>query len=226
MTRSTKIILFSLALAVSVGLVLTWFLKPRVDVRWDGLMQPPAEPAEAVAITACAQQFQWTIWYPGADGEYGATDLRWIDPQNIIGLDRNDPRAHDDLLVQDAFHLPVDREVDMRIRSRDVLHAVYIPHLRVRMDAIPGMDTRFAFTPTRTTAEMRRDTAVRRALARQDDADPDKDASSSAFDFMLACNEVCGRGHFGMRIKLVVETEEEYKAWLAQQPTVAAALNW
>lgn len=105
----------------------------------------------------------------------------------------------DDKIMKGEFHLPVGREVEFVFRSRDVIHSAYMPHFRAQMNTVPGVPTRFKMTPTITTDSMR--TVVN---------DPD-------FDYVLLCNKVCGAAHFNMQMKLVVESEESYKAWLESQ---------
>ena len=105
----------------------------------------------------------------------------------------------DDKIMKGEFHLPVGREVEFVFRSRDVIHSAYMPHFRAQMNTVPGVPTRFKMTPTITTDSMR--TVVN---------DPD-------FDYVLLCNKVCGAAHFNMQMKMVVESEESYKAWLESQ---------
>ena len=105
----------------------------------------------------------------------------------------------DDKIVKGEFHLPVGQEVEFVFRSRDVIHSAYMPHFRAQMNTVPGVPTRFKFTPTITTDEMR---------AQQGDA---------TFDYILLCNKICGAAHFNMAIKIVIDTPEEYKAWLSEQ---------
>ena len=105
----------------------------------------------------------------------------------------------DDKIMKGEFHLPVGREVEFVFRSRDVIHSAYMPHFRAQMNTVPGVPTRFKMTPTITTDSMR--TLVN---------DPD-------FDYVLLCNKVCGAAHFNMQMKLVVESEESYNAWLESQ---------
>jgi cytochrome c oxidase subunit 2 len=95
--------------------------------------------------------------------------------------------------------LPKGVPVQLKIRARDVLHSVFMPHFRVKMDAVPGMPTTFWFTPTKTTEEMRSELG-----------NPD-------FNYELACTEVCGRGHFGMRKLIIVHEPEDFKKWLKEQ---------
>jgi cytochrome c oxidase subunit II len=82
-----------------------------------------------------------------------------------------------------------------------VLHSVFIPHMRVKMDAVPGMPTKFWFVADKTTADMRAETG-----------DP-------KFDYEIACTEVCGQGHFSMKMRLIVDDEASYKKWCAEQAT-------
>ena len=105
----------------------------------------------------------------------------------------------DDRIVKGEFHLPVGKEVEFVFRSRDVIHSAYMPQFRAQMNTVPGVPTRFKMTPTITTDSMR--TVLN---------DPE-------FDYVLLCNKVCGAAHFNMQMKVVVETEEQYAAWLAEQ---------
>jgi cytochrome c oxidase subunit 2 len=105
----------------------------------------------------------------------------------------------DDKIMKGEFHLPVGREVEFVFRSRDVIHSAYMPHFRAQMNTVPGVPTRFKMTPTITTDSMR--TVLN---------DPD-------FDYILLCNKVCGAAHFNMQMKVVVESEEQYNAWIESQ---------
>ena len=105
----------------------------------------------------------------------------------------------DDKIMKGEFHLPVGREVEFVFRSRDVIHSAYMPHFRAQMNTVPGVPTRFKMTPTITTDSMRM------VLN-----DPD-------FDYILLCNKVCGAAHFNMQMKVVVESEEQYNAWIESQ---------
>ena len=105
----------------------------------------------------------------------------------------------DDRIVKGEFHLPVGKEIEFVFRSRDVIHSAYMPAFRAQMNTVPGVPTRFKMTPTITTDSMR--TVLN---------DPE-------FDYVLLCNKVCGAAHFNMQMKVIVETEEQYAAWLAEQ---------
>ena len=109
--------------------------------------------------------------------------------------------GRDDKIVKGEFHLPVGKEVEFVFRSRDVIHSAYMPHFRAQMNTVPGVPTRFKMTPTITTDSMR---------TIMDDPD---------FDYILLCNKICGAAHFNMFINIIVESEEDYNAWLKEQKT-------
>lgn len=120
---------------------------------------------------------------------------------NYKDSNRDFSAANDDVLVKGEMVIPVGREVNFQIRSRDVIHSAYMPHFRAQMNAVPGMTTQFKFTPTITTSEMR---------AKLEDPE---------FNYVLLCNKVCGSAHYNMQMNIIVETEEKYQQWLAQQKT-------
>ena len=165
---------------------------------WVGVTQPAPDGAHVVEITG--YQFAWGIRYPGFDGQLGAYNFRKIDAINPLGIDVSDPKSSDDF-VSTQIHLPVGEPVLFKIRSRDVIHSVFVPYFRVQMNAVPGMPTRFWFIPTKTTQQMRDELG-----------DPE-------FDYELACNKICGTSHYAMRAVIVVEEPEEYRAWYAAQPS-------
>jgi cytochrome c oxidase subunit II len=163
---------------------------------WNAIMQPP--PADAIEIELTGKQFAWNIRYAGPDNEFGKTNFRMISAENELGFDWEDSAGKDDVMPGEIY-MPVNRAVLLKIRARDVLHSVYLPHFRVKMDAVPGMPTQFCFTPNKTTKEMR------------------AKLGNENFNYELACTEICGRGHFSMKRTVVVVTEEEYNEWLRKQ---------
>ncbi|MHC2991720.1 cytochrome C oxidase [Pontibacter sp. HJ8] len=161
-----------------------------------------AAPADAVVVEVMGKQFNWMVRYPGADNKLGTANFRLIDATNEFGVDFSDPNSMDDFMPRE-IHVPKGKPVLLKIRSRDVIHSVFLPHFRLKMDAVPGMPTKFWFVPTKTTDEMRTETG------------------NPEFNYELACTEICGRGHFAMRFILVVDEPEDYEAWLAsQQPFI------
>ena len=108
--------------------------------------------------------------------------------------------AGGDDIVTKEFYLPIDQEAQILIRSRDVIHSAYIPHMRAQMNAVPGMTTQMKMTPIITTDSMR--THVM------------KDEN---FDYVLLCNKICGAAHYNMQMPLVVTKGAEFDTWMADQ---------
>lgn len=164
---------------------------------WGDITSPASEDAEVIEVIG--QQFAWTARYPGVkDKQLGEVNYKLIDAVNEFGLDLTDKNSFDDFKALE-LHLPKGKEVHLKIRAKDVIHSVFLPHFRVKMDAVPGMYTNFKFVPTKSTQDMRDETG-----------NPD-------FNYELACTEVCGQGHFSMRFLVVVEEPEEYEKWKAAQ---------
>lgn len=161
-------------------------------------------PKDAVVIEVMGKQFNWMVRYPGPDGKLGVTKTSLIDATNEFGIDFSDPNSQDDIVNPLELHIPKGKPVLFKIRSRDVIHSVFLPHFRQKMDAVPGMPTKFWFVPTKTTADMQSETG------------------NADFKYELACTEICGRGHFAMRYVVVVDEPEDYEAWLAQQKGFAS----
>lgn len=186
------------------------------------------ESDDPLIIELYAQQFNWKARYGGADNTLGQANVRLIDIDraNILGLDEADPYAQDDIITTE-LHLPVGRPVLFKMRSQDVLHSAYMPHFRAQMNCVPGMITQFGFTPTVTTAEMRETTEMQQKVKRINEIRVEKSKPLVAkgeealeryeFDYLLLCNKICGKSHYNMQMKIVVETQEEYDAWIAEQ---------
>ncbi|HUE80717.1 MAG TPA: cytochrome c oxidase subunit II [Pyrinomonadaceae bacterium] len=140
-------------------------------------------PAGAFQVSVVAQQFQWNFHYGGRDGVFGRTDPRLIDDSslNFVGLDYNDPNASDDA-IHSVLAVPVNRPVELILRSKDVIHNIWVPQLRFKQDLVPGMMIRVHFTPVRVGK------------------------------YELACAELCGQLHYAMRSYLLVLPEEEHRA--------------
>jgi len=100
---------------------------------------PPAKD-HRVEIRVIAQQFQWNVHYPGPDGKFGRTAAEFISDANPIGLDDSDPAAADDVQLVNEMHLPTGKDIYVRLTSMDVVHSFSIPTMRVKQDAIPGME--------------------------------------------------------------------------------------
>jgi cytochrome c oxidase subunit 2 len=162
---------------------------------WNDIVSPASDQAEVVEVIG--QQFAWSVRYPGVKNNVlGKHNFKLIDPANEFGLDLSDKNSFDDFKAPE-LHLPKGREILMKIRAKDVLHSVFLPHMRVKMDAVPGMMTHFKFTVTKSTEDMRAETG------------------NPNFNYELACTEICGQGHFSMRLLVIVHEPEEFDKWKA-----------
>ena len=192
---------------------------------WTEIMDVNDED-DPLIVELYAQQFNWTARYAGADNVLGGASVRMIDIDNanVMGLDEADVYASDDILVKE-LHLPVGRKVNFKMRSQDVLHSAYMPHFRAQMNCVPGMITEFSFTPITTTKEKRKDPDVVDKVKRTNTIRAKKAAMGVEnsdpweFDYILLCNKICGKSHYNMQMKIIVETEEEYNAWIKEQKT-------
>jgi cytochrome c oxidase subunit 2 len=194
------------------------------------------EDDDPLVVELYAQQFNWKARYGGTDNALGKANVRLIDinKANILGVDESDPNAQDDVITTE-LHLPVGRPVLFKMRSQDVLHSAYMPHFRAQMNCVPGMITQFGFTPTVTTAEMRQtpDMIDKVVNINRIRADKSKDLIAKGeqaldpyeFDYLLLCNKICGKSHYNMQMKIVVETQEEYDAWMSEQKEFKDSLN-
>ncbi|MFK7747283.1 MAG: cytochrome c oxidase subunit II [Kordia sp.] len=197
---------------------------------WNEIMDVNMDD-DPIVVELYAQQFNWKARYAGEDNVLGKANVRLIDlgdNPNILGLDREDKYAQDDVIVQE-LHLPVGRKVVFKMRSQDVLHSAYMPHFRMQMNCVPGQTTEFAMKPTKTTAEMRETSKIIKKVARINGIRAAKSEKLVAegkealapyeFDYLLLCNKICGESHYNMQMKVIVESEEDYNKWIAEQAT-------
>ena len=185
------------------------------------------EEEEVLYVEVYAKQFGWDIRYSGNDNVLGKANVRFIDGVNAVGVDMSDPNAQDDVLTKE-LRLPVGKKVVLKMRSQDVLHSAYLPHFRAQMNCVPGMVTQFAMTPTVTTTEMRgrqeivdRVNKINEARNKHSQKLVEKGEPGLepyVFDYILLCNKICGRSHYNMQAKIVVESPQEFKKWLSEQP--------
>ena len=163
------------------------------------LGRAPCDPSdEALVVRVVGEQFAWNVHYPGDDGVFGRTAPDLVDTAtNPVGLDRSDSLAADDIVTINQLHLPVNRPVTIRLSSKDVIHSFGLPVMRVKQDAIPGMEIPIHFTPVMEMGDDER--------------------------WEIACAQLCGLGHYRMRGFLTVESEEEFEAWLAEKAPKPAA---
>lgn len=140
-----------------------------------------------VHVRVIGEQFQWNFHYPGPDGKFGPTSRDLVDTAtNPVGVDRSHPDGADDI-VSGEFHIPVNRPVIAQIGSKDVIHSFFVPVLRVKQDAIPGMRIPMWFQAGKTG------------------------------NYEVACAQLCGNNHYSMKAVMVVETAEAFEAWVAEK---------
>jgi cytochrome c oxidase subunit 2 len=163
---------------------------------WNETTEPA--PNSMRLIELYAQQFNWKARYAGTDNTLGKADYR-LAGKFDLGMDTSDVKGYDDIIVNDTLFLEVNKEVNFRMRSQDVIHSAFFPHFRAQMNCVPGMETWFHFKPTITTKAMREKTG------------------NAKFDYMLLCNKICGTSHWNMGLLIYVGTTDEYKAHMARK---------
>jgi cytochrome c oxidase subunit 2 len=142
---------------------------------------------DAVIVRVVGEQFAWNIHYPGPDRQFGRTDIKLVAPDNPLGLDRTDPLAKDDITDINQMTIPIDRPILVRLASKDVIHSFGLLEMRVKQDAVPGLEIPVWFIPSR------------------------------AGDYAIVCSQLCGLGHYRMAGFLHVVSEADYNTFLAEQ---------
>lgn len=166
-------------------------------------------PKDAMVVEVTGKQFSWEFRYPGKDGELGKKYFKKIDDanNNPLGQIWEDPANHDDIYTTGEMHLVVNKPVKLIIGAKDVIHDVGLAHFRMKMDAVPGIPTTMWFTPKFTTRQMR------------EKYGPD-------FNYEISCDQMCGKGHFGMRGTIIVESQAEFNIWLkGKKPQYLSAMQ-
>jgi len=171
------------AVAVAEAVLLIGFAIPA----WARRVNEFPSDQQATVVRVVGEQFAWNIQYPGADGKFGRTDAKLVGPDNPLGLDRSDPNAKDDITTINQLNLPVNKPAVVHLTSKDVIHSFGLPAMRVKQDAIPGMEVPVWFVPTRTG------------------------------NYEIACSQLCGLGHYRMRGFLNIQTASEFKSFLDQE---------
>jgi len=165
---------------------------------WANMHFTGASP-NALRIEVWGEQFQWYFRYPGPDGQFGPSHPEKMNDGtgNYLGLDRVHDQASKDDIVTATLAIPVNREVELILRSKDVNHSFYCRELRVHQDLLPGMEIPIHF---RTTDE---------ALKNGEGGVPGR--------YEIVCTQLCGLGHYKMRAFLQVMTEPDFEKWLQTQ---------
>ncbi|HET6281548.1 MAG TPA: cytochrome C oxidase subunit II [Polyangia bacterium] len=148
------------AAAIFVGIDMVTLVRSAGDLRrvfWNF----PAD-ADSLRVEVTAQQWAWTFRYAGADGRFNTPD---------------------DIVTLNDLHVPVDRPVTLKLRSKDVVHSFYLPNFRAKIDAVPGNETRLWFQARETGK------------------------------FEIGCAQHCGVSHYKMRGELTVDSPDDYQRW-------------
>ena len=181
--------------AVVEAIILIGFSIPLYSERVDDV----PDASESTVVRVIGEQFVWNMHYPGPDGVFGATRPELVDTEsNPVGLDRDDPAAKDDVTTINQLHLPVGKPAVIQLSSKDVIHSFYIVAMRIKQDAIPGMQFPVWFEPTVTTAEMR-------------------EKHGDGFNYEIGCSQLCGIGHSTMKGIATIHTQEEWDAWMEEE---------
>lgn len=123
-------------------------------------------PPSDYHVEVTAKQFNWDFVYPGPDGKFGTAD---------------------DLTLENDLNVPVNEVVSLSLKSRDVIHSLFLPHLRFKQDMLPGRTIQGWFEATK----------------------PGR--------YEIPCAELCGFGHSGMKGWLTVHSPEDYARWVQER---------
>jgi cytochrome c oxidase subunit 2 len=129
---------------------------------WMRLRNPDRFPPPGLQVEVTAKQFEWNVRYPGPDGQLGTTD---------------------DFTSRNTMQVPVNRPVHVMLQAEDVIHSFFLPAMRVKQDAVPGMQIPIWFEATEVG------------------------------EYVIGCAELCGLGHYRMRGTLQVVDALAFDRW-------------
>ena len=178
---------FSKYVEVGVAVIEVLLLVGYAIPAWARRVQQLPSPSEATVVRVVGEQFAWNVHYPGPDGKFGRTDVKLVSADNPLGLDRTDPNAKDDITTINQLNLPVDKPVLIHLSTKDVIHSFAIYEMRVKQDAIPGMEIPVWFVPTLPG------------------------------DYEITCSQLCGLGHYRMRGFVTIQSQADFNNWIADQ---------
>lgn len=158
-----------------------------------GLGPAAHQAGDVLQVEVVGRQFFWNMRYPGPDGELAQAAPRFMTADNPLGIDPDDPAGADDVVVVNELVLPAGRRVRLQLRSADVIHSFFLPHFRIKMDAVPGRTTEIWLDPSETG------------------------------EYEAVCAELCGAGHYVMRSRVVVVDPDDFEEWLANQANAGDA---
>lgn len=157
---------------------------------WSRWATPPDATNNPLEIKVTAEQFAWNVHYPGPDGVFGKQNVDLVTSTNPLGMDPNDPAGKDDIVTLNQLHVELGRPVIIHVTSKDVIHSFSLPVMRVKQDAIPGMEVPIHFTPVKT---------------------------NEGAEWEIACAQLCGLGHYRMRGQLFVHNKADFASWMKSQ---------
>jgi cytochrome c oxidase subunit II len=154
---------------------------------WAEMRFTTATP-DAIQVEVTENQFVFNFRYPGPDGKFGRLNPKQISAStgNPLGIDASDPAGKDDIVVP-TLTVPVNHEVQLLIRSQDVIHNFFVRELRLQQDATPGMVVPLHFE------------------------------ANTIGQYEIVCTQLCGLGHSRMHSYLNVVSDADYDAFLKQQ---------
>ncbi|MBI4616165.1 MAG: cytochrome c oxidase subunit II [Planctomycetes bacterium] len=129
---------------------------------------PDPDGEDVLVVQVAAQQFEWNFRYAGDDGEFG---------------------TEDDVALAKKLHIPVGKKILFVMRSKDVIHSLFLPQLRFKQDLLPGVTVQGWVEATKTTEK-----------TREEQGDPE-------FQYEIACAEICGMNHHEMRGFVIIHPE-------------------
>jgi cytochrome c oxidase subunit 2 len=147
---------------------------------------------EATVVRVTGKQFEWLSHYPGPDRRFGRREVARVSADNPIGLVRADADAKDDIVTINQLNLPVDRPVLVQLSSLDTIHSFGLFEMRVKQDAVPGMEIPVWFVPNKIG------------------------------QYEIACSQLCGIGHFRMRGFVNIQTDADFRNFLAEEAKLLA----
>jgi cytochrome c oxidase subunit 2 len=183
---------FAKGLEVGVAIVEVVLLVVYAIPAWASRVADFPSENEAVVVRVMAKQFEWISHYPGADGRFGRREVARVAADNPLGLVRADADARDDIVTTNQLNLPVDRPVLVQLTSQDVIHSFGLFEMRVKQDAIPGMEIPVWFVPNRVG------------------------------QYEIACSQLCGIGHFRMRGFVNIQSDADFRNFLAEEAKLLA----
>jgi cytochrome c oxidase subunit 2 len=185
-TSNTRLWLVEVLPLAGLVVLFVW-LSVTAQQMWAHQRYQGSDPS-AMQVEVVGVQFHWYFRYPGADAAFGQTKPRLVDPGagNPLGIDPTDPQGKDDFVTSQLV-LPVGRQVDLRLRSQDVIHGFFIPGMRIKQDTLPGQTLHIHFTP------------------------------AVPGDYTILCSQLCGMGHYRMQAQLRVLTHAGFRQWLAAE---------